>query len=191
MLNKLRKHLTKHITCIARVIVYTGITPNQLTLTALPLSFLSLYFASKSDIILFTSLTLVIGLIDLVDGVLARLTQRVTKFGALLDSTVDRIVDSVLILGLYFILSLNVYEVFTLIVVSLLISYVRARAESLGLSMEGVGLIERPERILLIIAILTISMYSKNYAYLLFYVLLVLSGATVLQRIIYAYRHFR
>lgn len=128
------------------------------------------------------------GLFDMLDGVVARTNGKASKFGALLDSTLDRYSDAAVFLGAaaYFhgidhmagaALSLGT------LVGALLVSYVRARAEGLGIPCH-VGLMERPERIVLLaFGCLTGWMFPVMIA------LFVLSHVTVLQRILHVSRH--
>ncbi|WFO75513.1 CDP-alcohol phosphatidyltransferase family protein [Desulfurococcaceae archaeon MEX13E-LK6-19] len=188
MLTRLRKIFSKYIEYIAKILSKTGLTPNHITILSLPVSLLALYAALNNDIIAFAILILVTGFLDVLDGALARITGKVTKFGAFLDSSIDRIVDGLFILSLYYVLKVSVIEVFILILVSFMISYTRARAEALGIKMEGIGLIERAERILFIFSIAILSIYNKFTAIVVFYVLLILSVITVIQRIYYVYK---
>ncbi|MCS7163751.1 MAG: CDP-alcohol phosphatidyltransferase family protein [Thermodesulfovibrio sp.] len=129
-------------------------------------------------------LILVGGVFDLIDGIFARVNGKTTKFGALLDSTLDRIADGFIFLGIawyFFNLSNNLALLLTILcmIASFLISYVRARAEGLGVSC-NIGIIERPERII----ILAFGCLTD----LLFTILLILtalSWITVFQRILY------
>lgn len=124
------------------------------------------------------------GAFDLIDGIIARVNGRTTKFGALLDSTLDRIADGFIFLGIgWHFFNINDINAFILnlicMIASFLISYVRARAEGLGVSC-NIGIIERPER-LIIIAFGCLSN-------LLFYVIIaltILSWITVAQRILH------
>jgi phosphatidylglycerophosphate synthase len=133
------------------------------------------------------SLILIGGLFDLIDGVVARTNGKATKFGALLDSTLDRYADASIFLGImwFFLTQKNIGGLFFAggsLVGSLLISYVRARAEGLGFDCH-VGLIERPERIVLLAAgCLT------GWIFEVIILLFVLSHITVIQRIVYIYR---
>lgn len=128
------------------------------------------------------------GLFDMIDGVVARTNGKASKFGALLDSTLDRYSDAALLLGAaaYFYgvdhiagaaLSLGT------LVGSLLVSYVRARAEGLGIACH-VGIMERPERIVL----LAFGCFT-GWMFPVMIVLFVLSHVTVLQRILHVFRH--
>jgi CDP-diacylglycerol--glycerol-3-phosphate 3-phosphatidyltransferase len=97
---------------------------------------------------------------DMVDGAVARRTGTSTVFGAFYDSTLDRLADGVLFGGLaFFYASGTSHDSRTMVVVAMtgllatfLTSYTRARAETLGIEMRGVGMMERPERIALLAA---------------------------------------
>jgi archaetidylinositol phosphate synthase len=165
-----------------------NVTPNTITLSSLLFStaaLLSAYFYRSS--LLYVLFIAFMGLTDVLDGALARHTGNTTRFGAFLDSTTDRINDAIIIYSLVF-LGLPVEPVITLLVISLLISYTRARGEALGVKMEGVGIIERAERILTIMIIALTIMFSWLIALILLYTLLLLSLATLIQRIIHVYR---
>ncbi len=125
------------------------------------------------------------GVFDLLDGILARVNGRATKFGALFDSTLDRIADGFNFLGIiWYFARINDEQglIFSVVgmIASFLISYVRARAEGLGVSC-NIGLIERPERLILIaIGCLT------SFICTAVVVLTILSWITVIQRIMHA-----
>lgn len=97
---------------------------------------------------------------DVLDGSVARRTGTSTLFGAFYDSTLDRLADGVLFGGLaFFYASGSAHDSRTMVVVAMtgllatfLTSYTRARAEALGIEMRGVGMMERPERIVLLAA---------------------------------------
>lgn len=122
------------------------------------------------------------GVFDMLDGIIARVNGRSTKFGALLDSTLDRIADGFIFLGItWYFFNKNNMEglIVTLLcmIASFLISYIRARAEGLGVSCK-VGIIERPERLIfLAFGCLT------GFLYETILVLTLLSWFTVAQRI--------
>ena len=95
---------------------------------------------------------LVSGVFDLLDGALARATNRASDFGALLDSVVDRISEMLVLMGLLiFFLQLSSTEgvilVYLTLGCSVLVSYLRARAESLGVECK-VGIMARPGRVI-------------------------------------------
>jgi CDP-diacylglycerol--glycerol-3-phosphate 3-phosphatidyltransferase len=132
----------------------TSITPNTITW----LGFL-LFMAAAALIItgqLFAAgcLVLIGGLLDLVDGALARHTNQTTRFGAVLDSTLDRLAEAILLLGILILLAKEQALVGILLAgialpSSLVVSYIRARAEALDLECE-VGLFTRAERVIVL-----------------------------------------
>ncbi|WP_028842384.1 CDP-alcohol phosphatidyltransferase family protein [Thermodesulfovibrio yellowstonii] len=129
------------------------------------------------------------GVFDLIDGIVARVNGRTTKFGALFDSTLDRIADGFIFLGItWYFFNTNddiaLYLTILCMIASFLISYVRARAEGLGISC-NVGIIERPERLIfLAFGCLTGLLFP------ILLVLTILSWATVIQRILHARKQF-
>ena len=135
-------------------------------------------------------LILVGGAFDLFDGILARVNGRVTKFGALLDSIFDRVSDGFIFIGIawYFFKNIDIEAfIVTLLcmVASFLISYVRARSEGLGISC-NVGIIERPERVILL-AFGCIT----SFVYHTLLLLTLLSWITVFQRIFFVKKHLK
>ncbi|MDZ7341080.1 MAG: CDP-alcohol phosphatidyltransferase family protein [candidate division KSB1 bacterium] len=139
-----------------------NLNPNHFTTLGLVISIISAYFFAIGKLWLAGVLMLLAGTFDIIDGKVARATNRVTKFGALYDSTLDRYAEVMIFFGLayYFVHSnwtSGNFEVSVLGAVAVCIalggavmtSYVRARAEGLGLECK-VGVMQRPERIVLI-----------------------------------------
>jgi CDP-diacylglycerol--glycerol-3-phosphate 3-phosphatidyltransferase len=129
---------------------------------------------------------LLASIFDMLDGRVARLRGRETKFGAFLDSTMDRYSDMLLYMGLLILYArLDRTGLMVLVWVaafgSFMTSYARARAESL-IPRCPVGLMERPERIVLVIAG---ALLNKMVAVL--WVIAILSNVTAIQRIVYTY----
>lgn len=140
----------------ARFLSERNLTPNQLTLAGLVLNFFAGWVYSGGIFFLGGLLTLLAGLGDLLDGPLARITGKTSRFGAFLDSTVDRYSDFFLFGGITFNFAMAGSRVWFLIVLGILLgsfltSYTKARAESLIPSC-SVGFLERAERILLLAA---------------------------------------
>jgi CDP-diacylglycerol--glycerol-3-phosphate 3-phosphatidyltransferase len=130
------------------------------------------------------------GLFDMVDGRVARETNRVTRFGGFFDSVLDRYSDLALLVGLLvYYASINrfFYVVLTAIVMTgtVLISYTRARAEN-TIPKCKVGFLERPERVVLMI----IGALANRMAPVL-WVIAVLSNITVISRMIYTWEETR
>ena len=129
------------------------------------------------------------GPLDAIDGALARYTGKVTRFGAFLDSTLDRYAEIFLFLGFtyYFLGNGDGWGVilsFLAITGSLMVSYTRARAEGAGFECK-IGLFTRFERLFL----LTLSLFFNLYLYIIA-VLAILTHFTAFQRIFYVYNQY-
>jgi len=143
-------------------------------------------FANPAMLRLGGAVALVAAIFDMLDGRVARLRGRGTHFGAYLDSTMDRYSDMLLYMGLlvlYARLERNGLMVLVWVAAfgSFMTSYARARAESL-IPRCPVGLLERPERVVLIIAG---AILNRMVAVL--WVIAILSNITAIQRIVYTY----
>jgi CDP-diacylglycerol---glycerol-3-phosphate 3-phosphatidyltransferase len=136
----------------------------------------------------------VAGVFDMLDGALARMTGRVTKFGAILDSTLDRVSEALVLVGLLavFVRDAQVLEsmlVGAALVGSLLTSYTRARMEGLGIECKA-GLFTRTERV--IVTALGLVLSSLNYALLIMLIVITFfSWYTVVERMLYARRNLK
>ncbi|HID17127.1 TPA: CDP-alcohol phosphatidyltransferase family protein, partial [Candidatus Bathyarchaeota archaeon] len=152
------------------------------------LSALAYYRAGTSveRLYLAASLLLASGFFDAVDGAMARRYKEATRFGGVLDSILDRVGEIFIYLGIV-IGGLASFEVGVVALsFSLMVSYVRARAEAEGLKLSGVGFAERPERLL----ILAIASFANNVQVGLIVIALA-SIFTMIQRIIYAYKKLK
>ena len=145
-------------------LIKTGVTPNGITTIGLFITMISaailVYGAEMGErgnyhyIMWFGAVTLFAGLFDMLDGQLARRTGKTTKFGALYDSVLDRYSEMVMFFGIaYYLVSydylLSSVFAFIAMIGSIMVSYVRARAEGLGVECK-VGMMQRPERVLTI-----------------------------------------
>ena len=167
-----------------------GLTPNSVTFAgAIGLVFSALYFYPRQEFFIGTLLISFFALSDLFDGAMARISQRgASKWGGFLDSTIDRITDSAILIGLILALietsdSLAPVALGAL-VAGTLVPYIRAKAESLGIECSG-GIAERTER--LIIALTAIGFEGLGIPYALAFgvwTLFALSLVTVVQRIL-------
>lgn len=200
----LKDGVTRLITPLSRSLLRAGISPNAMTLAgALGTWISALFFFPRGDLFIGTLVVTVFLLSDLFDGTMARLDgSKGSRFGALLDSTLDRISDALVIFALMiwaesenFSAQKNLIDAnltIALLAISLLtgflISYIRARAEALAISCD-VGVAERPER--LIVLLVGTGFYGLGVmaALPLALVLLVsINVVTVIQRIIVVYR---
>ncbi|ADV64436.1 archaetidylinositol phosphate synthase [Desulfurococcus mucosus] len=188
MLNKLRGRIVLVMERLAKPLVLLGVSPHALTVSSMLVLLVGVFvFAYTSNTLLYLIFIAASSMLDALDGTVARVTGRTSRFGAFLDSTVDRVNDAAMIWSLS-ILGFNQTYIVLLLVSSMLVSYVRARGESLGAQLMGIGLIERPERILGIVLILLLYNASIHLAEILLLILAILSAATVLQRILQVYR---
>ncbi|HET9792043.1 MAG TPA: CDP-alcohol phosphatidyltransferase family protein, partial [Candidatus Angelobacter sp.] len=133
------------------------------------------------------------GIFDMVDGRVARATNQVTTFGGFFDSVIDRYSDVALFFGLlvYYARANHFFYLVLVAVVmvsSVMVSYTRARAESLIGSCK-VGFMERPERIVLVIIGALFARWGAMAPVL--WVLAVLSTITIIHRIAYTYQQTR
>ncbi|MCL0090429.1 CDP-alcohol phosphatidyltransferase family protein [Dehalococcoidia bacterium] len=196
MISKLRPGLGRLFTePIVRLIARTGISPNALTITGFLLNALVAGVLAGGYLFLGGFLVLFAGWFDMLDGALARISGKSTRFGTLLDSTVDRFSEAVVFLGLLvFYLAqgatLEILLIYFTIVGSIMVSYVRARAEGLGLRSE-VGLFARPERVILLALGLLPSRISPVALLVVLWILAVGTMITVLHRLIHTWRQMK
>jgi CDP-diacylglycerol--glycerol-3-phosphate 3-phosphatidyltransferase len=172
---------------IARLIGRTGVSPNVVTLTGASLNLGVAWILAKGHMRIGGFLIPLVALFDALDGSLARLTGRRSRFGAFLDSTMDRLSEAILYLGLLFFYTRHgakqeILLIYATIVGSLMVSYARARAEGLGLQCK-VGLLTRLERII----VLTVALILDQMSIAL-WVLAILTNFTALQRMYHVWR---
>ncbi len=175
---------------IAHFLARLGLSPNALTLLGLALVGGSAYLVSTGHFLLAGVLLLVSGAFDILDGVLARGTNRVTAFGGLLDSVSDRIGEAGMFLGLLvFYLSPTMKAELILVYLALagsfMVSYLRARAEGLGIEC-NVGVMTRPERLFLLALGLII-----NQVPIILGIIVALTLVTSAQRVIHIWNAAR
>jgi len=153
MLNNLRDSLQPCLDKIGKNFARTGLSPNAWTVIGLAFAFVSaIVYGINIEFALIIGgiLLLISGFFDIVDGRVARITKKTSTKGAFLDSVFDKIAEVAIFLGILIAGYAEPYLVFLAITLSLLVSYTRARAESVGKSLQGVGIGERAERILVI-----------------------------------------
>ena len=168
-----------------------GVTPNTITVIGFALTVLSAIIIALGYFFAGGLVLLVAALFDMLDGVLARLSKP-SKFGAFLDSTLDRYSESFSFLGLayYFLTFTNARNelalIFFILIGSLMVSYTRARAEALTIECSG-GLLQRPERVtILIIGLLSNGIFPVVLTVAL-WILAIFTNFTALQRIFDVY----
>jgi len=151
VLDRLRARLDKSLLSVGLTLSKTGLSPTSWTVVGLLVSFAAggAYWSSGyRGEIAGGLLVLLSGFFDLVDGAVARATSSVSKRGAFLDSTLDRVAEVAVFSGILLGGFANPLWVLLALSLSLLVSYTRAKADSLDVSLSGVGIGERSERLL-------------------------------------------
>jgi archaetidylinositol phosphate synthase len=186
----LKKQFEKRVLSIVKPLANVGVTPNHVTVLGVLVACLTswLYWTWGGDrlrLVAAAATILLSGLLDAVDGVLARSNGTASRFGGFLDSVSDRYSDALAFSGLIMGGLCDTWVGLAAIVGSLMVSYSRSRAEVEGVKMAGVGLAERAERMLLLAAVSLASYWwlpALNYGVL---ALAALAHFTVLQRGLY------
>ena len=167
---------------VARIIARMGISANAITVLGLIVSAVAAYLIAIGHHLMAGICLAIAGLLDGLDGSVARMSGQQTLMGAFWDSIIDRFCEAVVFLGvlLYFMETgswTGVILSFVAAMSSLLVSYVRARAEGLGLAMRG-GILTRLERV----AVLTIGLLLGHLIAVM-WIIAILSSLTVFQRV--------
>src|SRR5919107_5183655 len=178
---------------VARALLRAGVTPDAVTVAGTVGVLIASALAAFGHLLLATIIATVSALTDILDGAMARARGTSSRFGAFLDSSMDRVADGAIFASLAYWLFTTGEEgaavaALLVLVTSQVISYVRARAEALGLTA-NVGLIERPERLIAIgVGGLCAGFGWPVGLYIVLWVLGVLSVVTVGQRFVHVYR---
>jgi CDP-diacylglycerol--glycerol-3-phosphate 3-phosphatidyltransferase len=190
---------------VGRAVGRTGISANDLTISGAVIMAVGTLMVANGRLIPGGAVVAVGGLLDLVDGAVAKATGTETPFGAFLDSTTDRLSDGLLFSGLAWYLvhrppgsaamlgvvpgrlypSTGLLLALGVMVLGFLISYTRARAESMGYEC-NVGVAERGERVFVAAAGIVLNLIVPALA-----ILFVVSGVTVGQRVVHVWRQAR
>ena len=185
----LKPAVTRLINPLARAALRVGLTPNSVTiLGALGLIISAAYFYSNEQYFVGTLVVTFFVLSDLFDGAMARISEKgATSWGGFLDSTIDRVTDSAIVISLALPLIRNedvlAYPAIVALVTGVLIPYIRAKAESFDIAC-SVGITERTER--LIIILVAAGFHGLGVPYILaigIWSLAILGLVTVFQRL--------
>jgi archaetidylinositol phosphate synthase len=196
LLNNLRDSLQPTMEKLGKGFASTGLSANFWTGVGLVLAFAAggAYASTLFDVPGYLAaiaggvLLLVSGFFDMIDGAVARVTKQASKKGAFLDSTFDKIAEVAIFIGIAAGGLANPVWCMVALGLSLLVSYTRARAESLGVELKGVGIGERAER-MLILAIIGMIPFAAEMSFggqMNWAVILVstVAGITLIQRIV-------
>ena len=176
----------------ARILAKTGVTPNTLTVMGFMVSvaagvlIATEYFLAGGLVVLFA------GAFDLIDGPVARTTGKTTKFGGFLDSTLDRMSEAAVLAGILAFYAFNdgTWEsllAYGCFVGSVMVSYLRARAEGLGVKCE-VGMFTRVERVIVMSIGLMFGQRFDLAIPIMLGIITVLAFVTVAQRLLHVQR---
>ena len=192
------------IDAMVRILASAGISPNILTTIGVTINVGCAMLFGFGEFFWAGVVLIIANLFDMLDGNVARLSGRVTKFGSFLDSSLDRLSDMVAFLGIMMFYArevpqhslLNVFLAGLGMIASVMVSYTTARSEGLGVKA-NVGFLQRPERmVLLMIGALstwswTSTSFFANRMPQVLWVLAIGSLWTMLQRMIYIWKEFR
>jgi archaetidylinositol phosphate synthase len=194
MLTKLKKQVQEKLALVAKIAHRIGLTPNMISAIGFTLSILAaVAYATASTqqpllLLLAVILLLASGFCDTLDGIIARTYQQASPFGGFLDSMLDRYADVLVLAGVIISGLCNLVAGIAAIVGSMMVSYSRARAEAIGIKMESIGLVERPERMLILAAVSLVTVAWVPALNIGIIVLAVLANFTVLQRAYHVYK---
>ena len=169
---------------VARLLFRARVRPNHLTVLGLGVSIAAAYVFSVGRLRWGAALLAVAGLFDFFDGAVARLAGSDSDYGAFLDSVVDRYSDLAVLLGIlvFYQQAADTFgAVLTMATLAgtVMVSYTKARAQSIGVRCE-IGVMERPERLIALIAAATFHLLTPVMA-----LLALLTNLTAIQRIVY------
>ena len=188
LLTKLRKRISPASERLGKALGGAGISPDLLTALGICVAIavpVAAYFLGWVAALL---LMITASILDLLDGAVARAMGKTSRRGAFIDSVGDRVSDGAFIIALY-VLGLPAVPALTLLLTSFLISYMRAKGESLSLRMEGVGIMERGDRIIFVAALMIIlGLGYLDIGTYLSYLMILLNIVTIIHRGYYIIR---
>ena len=190
----LKPQVTRLINPVVKLAVREGITANGVTIVgAVGTLGSAFYFYPKGELFVGTLAICFFALSDLFDGAIARVTNGTgTAWGGFLDSTIDRVTDAAILIGVLLYMIDRDQTVSILILIALvsggLIPYIRAKAESMSIECSG-GFAERTERVVLSLTAIGLYGLGVDFALIVGFGLLSAAGLfTVLQRMVIVYR---
>ena len=188
--SRLRGFSNGIISPIAEVIDRFGISPNMITFFSLFFSIVAAYMFTENNLVFAFYMLLIASISDLMDGAVARVSNRVTQLGGILDSIIDRYSDAIILIGLAIYLDSHFLLIFIVLVGTLMVSYTRARVER-EIQKCAVGIAERAERLILLMAATLIEAFNifpkVDAFYIVLIILALITHLTVLYRFYYTY----
>lgn len=194
MLNRLREKITPITTLIGNNFGSLGLSPTFWSMIGFTFAILSSIFFGLTNVlnqqgwefpwqVIASIMLLISGFFDIVDGSVARVMKKTTTRGAFLDSNFDKVSEALIFIGIAIGGLSNPILAMIALSTSILVSYLRARAESLGIELKGIGIGERAER-LLILAICGLIPISGSIQWGVL-VIIIISAFSFIQRFIY------
>jgi len=190
-----RQKFSKLSVRIGTVFSRIGLSPNQWTIFSLVPVLAAFYFLTQEQFLWAGVFFIISAFLDMVDGAVARVTGRVTKQGAYLDTIVDRYIEGIIVFGLLF-ANLPVFMfpayvwIFLYFFGSLMTTYAKAAAKEKGLvekELKG-GLLERAERLIILFAGILLAHFDPFYLTSILVVLALLTNISALERAAIAWR---
>ena len=188
-----RRALSNYVeTPVALFLGRVGLTPNLVTIIGLLIAGVAAYLIGVGLWWAGGLVALFAGIFDMFDGALARNTGRASDFGALLDSTIDRVSEAVVLLGVlaYYLAGDNdmgAMLVYGALVGSIMVSYMRARSEGLGIECK-VGVMQRPERVALTGLGLIVAHWIPVVMLVVLGIIAALTTLTAVHRLVHTWR---
>jgi archaetidylinositol phosphate synthase len=194
LLNRLREKITPITTLIGNNFGSLGLSPTFWSMIGFTFAILSSIFFGLTNVlnqqgwefpwqVIAGIMLLISGFFDIVDGSVARVMKKTTTRGAFLDSNFDKVSEALIFIGIAIGGLSNPILAMIALSTSILVSYLRARAESLGIELKGIGIGERAER-LLILAICGLIPISGSIQWGVL-VIIIISAFSFIQRFIY------
>ncbi len=194
-LNEIRKTIADVITQpVVQLLSSARVSPNAITWFGFLLTLVAAALIGVGNLLGGGIMVLVAGFFDIVDGAVARRTNQITRFGGILDSTLDRLSEAAVLIGLLVVYAREqmVFEILLVglaLVGSLMVSYLRARVEVEGIESK-IGLFTRSERVI----VLSLGLLLGRFKYALVVslaIIVLFSFFTVGERLFYAWRKTR
>jgi archaetidylinositol phosphate synthase len=179
VLNNIRNNVKPFLDSIAKVLARTKLSPNFWTFVGFLFAVLAgiLYAVKPSEPYLAAIAIIFCGIFDVLDGAVARVMERTSSAGSFYDSTLDRLAEVAIYAGIIYGAYTSSVIVLLALSFSLLVSYTRAKGESLFVTLSGVGIGERAERLLVLIVFSLI-----GYVWIGVVIVLILAVVTFVQR---------
>ncbi len=189
MLNNLRDRLGPTLEKIGKGFASTGLSANFWTFVGLGFALVSAVvygMGIEFGLVIGGVLLLASGFFDMVDGQVARITGKTSKKGEYLDSMFDKIAEVAIFLGILVGGYAEPYLVLLAITLSLLVSYARSKSDIIGIKLQGIGIGERAER-LLVIGIIGMVGFME-YAVV---IVVIIAGITLIQRMVFTAKNIK